>query len=136
MEHIDANETNNLAKSCPFCRYLIEKNTIKESESAFAVYDKFPVNEGHVLVIPKRHISDYFNLTSKEQMACWQLVNEVKERIDNENSPDGYNVGLNNGKVAGQTIFHVHIHIIPRYRDDVINPQGGIRGVIPERKEY
>jgi len=107
-----------------------------KNELCFAIFDKYPVNPGHVLVIPYRHVADYFELTKEEKIAAVELIDEVKKFLDREFSPDGYNVGVNVGKWAGQTVMHVHIHVIPRYRGDVEDPTGGVRGVIPQRRNY
>jgi len=104
--------------------------------SCFAFRDKFPVSEGHTLVIPKRKVSDYFELGFREQSACWFLVNLIKVDLQNKFNPHGYNIGINVNEAGGQTIPHVHIHIIPRYKGDVEQPAGGVRGVIPSEKEY
>lgn len=120
----------------PFFNDREQKNQIGEIASAFAFYDKFPVNKGHSLIVPKRNVADYFELSFKEQSACWFLVNLVKDYLTKTYSPDGYNIGININEKAGQTVPHCHIHIIPRYDGDVENPRGGIRGVIPEKKEY
>lgn len=121
---------------CPFCNPDSERELIVESATAFAIYDKFPVNEGHALIIPKRHCTDYFELTFKEQAACMFMLNKVKEVVSKRNHPDGFNVGINVGEKAGQTVHHVHIHLIPRYNGDVDDPSGGVRGVIPDKKKY
>lgn len=121
---------------CPFCNPDSERELIVESATAYAIYDKFPVNEGHALVIPKRHCSSYFDLTFKEQSACSFMLNKVQHIIDKRFNPDGFNVGINIGKDAGQTVNHVHIHLIPRYKGDVEEPRGGIRGVIPNKQKY
>lgn len=122
--------------NCPFCNPDSERELIVESGTAFAIYDKFPVNKGHALIIPKRHISDYFELSFKEQSACILMINKVKQLIEKEFQPDGFNIGINIGEFAGQTISHVHIHLIPRYEGDVIEPSGGVRGVIPDKQKY
>jgi diadenosine tetraphosphate (Ap4A) HIT family hydrolase len=119
-----------------FFEKLEPKEQVGEIASCFAFRDKFPVSKGHSLVIPKRKVSDYFELSFKEQSACWFLVNLVKEDLIREYNPDGFNVGINSGSTAGQTVSHAHIHVIPRYSGDVSNPRGGVRGVIPENKEY
>ena len=121
-------------KSCPFCNLVREK--IMETEMSFAIYDGFPVNEGHVLIIPKRHTANYFDLTADEQADCFKLLNNVKEKIKEKFNPDGFNVGININEVAGQTVPHVHVHLIPRYKGDVEEPNGGVRGVIPSKKIY
>jgi len=124
------------SKHCPFCYPDPDREIILEAEKAFAIFDKFPVTNGHCLIIPKRHVADYFDLTLQEQRACWLIVNRCKEIIQKEFNPDGFNIGININECAGQSIFHVHIHLIPRNKGDVENPFGGIRGVIPDRKEY
>jgi len=122
--------------NCPFCNPELETELIVESATAYAIYDKFPVSNGHALIIPKRHCVDYFDLTFKEQSACVFLMNTVKEIVSKKFNPDGFNIGVNIGEKAGQTINHVHIHLIPRYDGDVEEPKGGIRGVIPEKQKY
>lgn len=120
----------------PFFEKLEPKEQVGELASCFAFRDKFPVSKGHTLVIPKRKIANYFELTFKEQAACWFLVNLVKSDLQKEYNPDGFNVGINVNQEAGQTVFHCHIHIIPRYKNDVENPRGGVRAVVPGKKEY
>lgn len=122
--------------NCPFCNADDGREIIARSEHAFAIYDKYPVNEGHALIIPTRHCSDYFELTETEQADCFSLLNEVKKIIEQKFKPDAFNIGINVGEKAGQTVPHVHIHLIPRYSGDVERPLGGVRGVIPHRKEY
>jgi ATP adenylyltransferase len=122
--------------NCAFCDGSQEDLILQEKGLVFAMADKFPVSPGHTLIVPRRHCSDYFLLTSEEQAACWGLVNKMKLLLDRQYHPDGYNIGINNLQAAGQTIPHVHIHLIPRYQGDVPRPQGGIRGVIPAMKEY
>ena len=121
---------------CPFCNPDSERELIVESATAYAIYDKFPVNCGHALIIPKKHCSNYFDLTFKEQSACIFMLNRVKEIVSAKFKPDGFNIGVNIGEIAGQTINHVHIHLIPRYKGDVKEPRGGVRGVIPSKQIY
>lgn len=120
--------------NCPFCDRF--RQVIIHGDGVFAIFDKFPVSPGHALVIPERHCSSYFELTYTEQQVCWELVSRVKQMLDEVYEPQGYNVGINVGEAAGQTVPHVHIHVIPRYTGDVENPLGGVRGVIPSKKEY
>lgn len=121
---------------CPLCETEIRVRLIAENKHAFAIFDKYPVNPGHVLVIPKRHCEGYFDLKEKELADCWHLINDAKQIIETLFTPDGYNIGINVGEHAGQTIFHVHLHLIPRYKGDVQDPLGGVRGVVPERRKY
>lgn len=119
--------------------FLIGEETrelIVETATVFSFSDKFPVSAGHALIVPKRLVSNYFDLTLKEQTACWIVVNKVQKILQEKYNPAGFNIGININAEAGQTIWHSHIHIIPRYSGDVVNPRGGIRGVIPHKKEY
>lgn len=121
---------------CLFCS-VGEERLIAENNLAFAIRDGFPVTELHSLVIPRRHVSDYFELTKEELLACNELLRIVKEDIlARDESVKGFNVGANSGLVAGQSIFHCHIHLIPRREGDVPNPKGGIRHVIPGKGAY
>ncbi len=119
---------------CPFCNPDSERELLLESATAYAMYDNFPVSSGHTLVIPKKHCADYFELSFKEQSACIFMLNTLKPVIQKKFNPEGFNVGINIGEAAGQTIQHVHIHLIPRYKGDVKEPRGGVRGVIPEKE--
>ena len=121
---------------CPFCIKDLDREILAETSSVYSIYDKYPVSQGHALIIPNRHCSDYFSLSFDEQSECWSMVNKVKEIISGKFRPDGFNIGLNVNEAAGQTIWHVHIHLIPRYKGDVKNPEGGVRGVIPEKRLY
>ncbi len=121
---------------CPFCNPNSERELLLESETVYAIFDKFPVINGHTLIIPKKHCVDYFELSFKEQSACWFMLNKTKEILIKEFNPDGFNVGININESAGQTVPHVHIHLIPRFKGDVKEPRGGVRGVIPERTNY
>ncbi|MDA0930792.1 MAG: HIT family protein [Bacteroidetes bacterium] len=120
---------------CPFCD-LNHRTIIAETNEAIAFYDGFPVSPGHILVTPRRHCSDFFQLSPSEQNACLELLNECQKQLISERNPDGFNIGINVGTAAGQTIFHAHLHLIPRYAGDVENPRGGVRGVIPAKKDY
>lgn len=119
---------------CPFCN--LEREKIIESRLSFAIYDNFPVNKGHALIIPQRHIGSFFDLSTEEQSDCILILNKVKQIIQEKYNPDGFNIGININEAAGQTVPHVHIHIIPRYNGDVDEPRGGVRGVIPSKKNY
>jgi diadenosine tetraphosphate (Ap4A) HIT family hydrolase len=118
---------------CPFCS---EDDAIVKNEHAYARFDKYPVNPGHVLVIPRRHVSSFFETSQSERREMLNLVDEMKSFLDRKYSPDGYNIGVNVGETAGQTVMHVHMHLIPRYKGDIPNPRGGVRGVIPAKQSY
>ena len=122
--------------SCIFCNYINNKKFIMENELAVAIYDNYPVNKGHVLIIPKRHFANYFDSTEEEIAAFYELIKKVKTLLDKVFSPDGYNIGTNINEAAGQTIFHLHIHLIPRYNGDVNNPRGGVRNLKKALVEY
>jgi diadenosine tetraphosphate (Ap4A) HIT family hydrolase len=116
---------------CPFCHPEKWRITL-ENEAARA----FPVAEGHTLVVPRRHVASLFDLPEEEQAALWRLVALVRGRLMDELSPDGLNVGVNDGPAAGQTVMHAHVHIIPRRTGDVADPRGGVRWVIPAKAQY
>ena len=125
--------------NCPFCN--IEKTTDKsrivyQDDTWIAIYDNYPVSEGHVLLIPKRHVETFFNLNMIELGSLGVTIGIIKMILDKKFHPDGYNIGTNCGEAAGQTVMHCHIHIIPRYKGDMENPRGGVRGVIPEKQKY
>jgi diadenosine tetraphosphate (Ap4A) HIT family hydrolase len=121
---------------CLFCSIPPER-VLTSNELAYAILDGFPVTELHTLVIPKRHAKDYFELTQSELCACDSLLQEMKTEIMKADPQvDGFNIGMNAGESAGQTIFHCHIHLIPRRKGDVENPRGGVRGVIPGKQSY
>ena len=123
--------------SCPLCSIDPER-VVLERPLVFAVADAYPVSPGHTLVIPRRHVATYFEATADEQAALWEAVRAVKARLDAElrPAPDGYNVGFNVGEAAGQTVMHLHVHVIPRFFGDHPNPRGGVRGVIPDKADY
>jgi len=135
-EYRHFNQVEKSPSTCPFCNPSSDAELILESALAYSILDKYPVNPGHALIIPKRHVSGYFELSFKEQSSCFFLLNEVKKEIQKRFNPEGFNVGINIGENAGQTVSHVHIHLIPRFFGDVEDPRGGVRGVIPERKLY
>lgn len=121
---------------CFFCQSIKNKDCELENKFAVARFDDFPVNDGHLEVIPKRHIEDWWQTTTEEKLAIFELLEEAKKIIDKKYHPDGYNIGMNLGVAAGQSIMHLHIHLIPRYKGDVENPRGGVRGIIPNKQNY
>jgi len=126
----------NKSEGCPFCD-LPKDRTIAQNELAFIIRDRYPVTPLHTLVIPKRHVSGWFDLGTSEMNACNDLLLWAKDAIREEDaSVAGFNVGVNIGEAAGQTIFHCHIHLIPRRHGDVENPRGGVRGIIPGKGNY
>ena len=121
---------------CLFCNSE-ESGCAHENDLAYASYDSYPVSEYHCLIIPTRHIKDYFDLSNEELIACNKLIKIVKKEITNKDSSvKGFNLGTNIGKVSGQSILHCHFHLIPRREGDVENPQGGVRSVIPKKQHY
>ncbi|MBR5159245.1 MAG: HIT family protein [Bacteroidaceae bacterium] len=122
--------------NCPFCDISHDREIICENASCLALYDGYPVSPGHALIIPKRHVASYFDLTDDELKDMNDALRHVKSIIDERYHPDGYNIGVNVGEYAGQSVFHCHMHLIPRYKGDVPNPKGGVRGVIPGKQSY
>ena len=121
---------------CLFCN-IKESGVAHENDFAYASFDSYPVSKDHCLIIPKRHIKDYFELSKEELIACDKLVKIVKDKIiSKDQSVKGFNLGTNIGKVSGQSILHCHFHLIPRREGDVENPQGGVRSVIPSKQHY
>lgn len=119
---------------CPFCDPSV--TALAANTHAIVIADKYPVSPGHCLVIPKVHAPDIFQLPEDVYSDCLGLVRVVKALLDKQYRPDGFNIGINSGKVAGQTVFHAHIHVIPRYTGDVPDPTGGVRNVIPGKGAY
>ncbi|RIL07354.1 MAG: HIT family protein [Proteobacteria bacterium] len=118
------------ARDCIFC--AAEGRIWLANELAFATRDARPVSRGHTLVVPRRHCEDFFALRADEVAACWELIVRVRAQLAAEPAPpDGFNVGVNAGEAAGQSVPHVHVHVIPRYRGDVASPRGGVRNVVP-----
>ena len=127
---------NSGESQCLFCR-VNPKQLVSENELCYARKDGFPVTEFHTLIIPKRHIANYFDLHQPEINAIHQMLEKIQKEIEErDGSVTGFNIGVNAGKDAGQSIFHVHIHLIPRRKGDVENPRGGVRGVIPGKQTY
>ena len=120
---------------CPFCFLRPERLWIDE-EHAVAVPDAYPVTEGHTLVVTRRHVTSLYELSETEQQAVWEVVSEVRQRLLTKLKPDGFNIGINDGLAAGQTILHAHVHVIPRWNGDVPDPRGGIRWVIADKAAY
>ena len=127
---------NSGESQCLFCR-VNAKQLVSEDEFCYAAKDSFPVTEFHTLIIPKRHVASYFDLSLSEVSALHEMLVEMKRTIEaKDDSVTGFNIGVNAGKDAGQSIIHVHVHLIPRRKGDVENPRGGVRGVIPHKQNY
>ena len=122
-------------KACPFCNIEYER-ILWENDQIFIIYDGFPVSDGHALVIPKRHIASFFDTGSKERDALLAGLDRAKTLIESRFQPSGYNIGINDGPSAGQTVPHLHIHVIPRYSGDVEDPRGGVRWIFPDKAKY
>ena len=121
---------------CLFCNSKVS-SVAHENDLAYASYDTYPVSDQHCLIIPKRHVADYFDLSNEELIACNDLIKIIKQEVlDKDKSIKAFNIGTNAGKISGQSIMHCHIHLIPRREGDVDNPQGGVRSVIPKKQHY
>jgi len=120
---------------CLFCSISPDQILI-DGPLALAKRDGHPVSKGHTLIIPRRHVLSFFDTTEEERLAMLKLLDEVKAMLDREHKPDGYNIGINNGAAAGQTVMHLHIHLIPRYLGDLPDPRGGVRWIIPDKAAY
>ena len=127
--------TNEETSHCPFCD-LGDREVMSANEHALAVADGYPVAPGHTLVIPRRHLVSVFDATAEEQQAVWQLVGLVRQNLLEMYTPDGFTIGINDGRAAGQTVMHGHVHVIPRHAGDVEDPRGGVRHVIAAKACY
>jgi diadenosine tetraphosphate (Ap4A) HIT family hydrolase len=121
--------------NCPFCE-LPAARIVLSADEALVIRDAFPVSPGHTLVIPRRHVASFFELTAVERACMLELLAQAKVELDEACRPDGFNIGINDGAAAGQTVLHLHLHLIPRYRGDVPNPRGGVRWVLPGKAKY
>ncbi|HRP25537.1 HIT family protein [Thauera sp.] len=121
--------------SCPFCALPAERILILADE-ALVIRDAFPVSPGHTLVIPRRHIGSFFDLSDAERTCVVELLAQAKAQLDLSFQPDGFNIGINDGAAAGQTVQHLHLHLIPRFLGDVPDPRGGVRWVMPGKAKY
>ena len=121
--------------ACPFCS-LPNSRILHGNGIGWVVRDAYPISPGHTLVIPKRHVGSFFDLTEDERASLFSLVTLAKTQVDAEHQPSAYNIGINDGAEAGQTVPHLHIHLIPRYAGDRSDPRGGVRWIIPEKADY
>ena len=126
---------NTKQTACPFCN-LDNSRIIQANTHAIAIFDCYPVSPGHCLIIPKRHIASFFEANREEQIAFLDLLAEMKEILVKERNPNDFNIGINVGEAAGQTVMHLHIHLIPRYAGDLPDPRGGVRWIFPDKAAY
>lgn len=136
MDHKRFHEEHVLPdEACPFCS-LQPDRLVAENRHALAVYDGFPVSSGHMLIVPKRHMSSFFETSEDERTALFDLLAAMRENFIKEHGADGFNIGINEGAAAGQTVMHLHIHLIPRFFGDMTDPRGGIRWIFPDKAAY
>ena len=124
-----------MSDPCPFCDPEPDR-ILHQSDLVLVLRDSFPVSPGHALVVPRRHVASFFETTAAEREALLSGVDHARSAVEREHSPDGYNIGVNNGEAAGQTVLHLHIHLIPRYRGDRVDPRGGVRWILPDKAAY
>lgn len=124
-----------MTSTCPFCN-LPKDRIILNNEHAMVIRDGYPISKGHTLVIPKRHVGSFFETSQDEKLALLTLLELAKTELNKTHTPDSFNIGINDGPAAGQTVPHLHIHLIPRYRGDVNDARGGIRWIIPDKAKY
>ncbi len=124
-----------MSNRCPFCEPDRER-VLHEDGLVVVLRDGFPVSPGHLLVVPRRHVASFFETTPAERQALLAALDQAKRAIEQEFRPDGYNIGVNDGEAAGQTVLHLHVHLIPRYRGDRDDPRGGVRWILPDRAPY
>ena len=122
-------------RKCPFCPPK-DHEVLHAHELAVAIKDSFPLTRGHSLVVPRRHVASFFELSGDERLAVLELLDLAKAALDKEYAPDAYNIGINDGAAAGQTVMHLHVHLIPRYKGDTDDPRGGVRWIFPKKAEY
>ena len=124
-----------MPEPCPFCAPDPDQ-VFLETGLVIGLWDKYPVSPGHALLVPRRHVAGWFDASAKERSTLMAALDIARERILEQHRPDGFNIGVNSGEAAGQTIFHLHVHLIPRYQGDQEDPRGGIRNIIPDRADY
>ncbi|WP_419631535.1 HIT family protein [Thiolapillus sp.] len=133
--HLVEQNLNRDYSGCPFC-HLPQKRILLSNAYGIAIRDAYPVSVGHTLILPHRHVASFFEIKPEERMALLDLLDEARITLDKLNRPEGYNIGINDGITAGQTISHLHIHLIPRYKGDLPDPRGGVRWIFPKKAKY
>ncbi len=121
---------------CPFCQACSGRELIGANTAAIAFADRYPLSRGHTLVVPRQHVDSVFSLPATETQSLWDLVATVRQELTRAFAPAGFNIGINDGVAAGQTVPHAHVHVIPRYLDDIPDPRGGVRWVVPDKAAY
>ena len=124
-----------MTTTCPFCT-LTNRRIVATNDLAVAVRDEYPVSPGHTLIVPRRHSGSFFAISAEERRAMLDLLDAAKAALDTEFHPAGYNIGINDGAAAGQTVAHLHMHLIPRYEGDRPDPRGGVRWILPDKAKY
>ena len=125
----------NTPKPCPFCA-LPQERIVAANDLALVIRDMFPISPGHTLIIVKRHVATFFDTTTEERLSMFELMDAAKRELDGELHPAAYNIGVNDGPAAGQTVPHLHVHLIPRYVGDDADPRGGLRRIFPDKAKY
>jgi diadenosine tetraphosphate (Ap4A) HIT family hydrolase len=138
FSEIASGHSSHFLPDCLFCKISQQESAkvLERFDHCFVIHDAFPVSPGHALIIPYKHTEHWFTSELEVQFSIINALNHMKMRLDNQFQPEGYNIGMNCGVIAGQTIPHLHVHLIPRYRGDMEDPRGGIRGVIPHMQKY
>ncbi|HQM64451.1 MAG TPA: HIT family protein [Acidobacteriota bacterium] len=120
---------------CPFCSPEPTR-ILSENSHALALLDNYPVSPGHTLIVPRRHVASLFETSEEERRAIWELLEAARRILVEKHKPDGFNIGVNDGAAAGQTVMHLHVHLIPRYAGDAAEPRGGVRWIFPDKAAY
>lgn len=139
MSKVRCCQAKSQTEPCPFCQlvYSADPDSIlKRFDRCFVIHDRYPVSQGHLLIIPYAHTQSWFTASHEDRLDIIQAIDVMREYLDETYHPDGYNIGMNCEKAAGQSVMHLHVHLIPRYLGDVTDPVGGVRGVIPQKQNY
>lgn len=132
---MDQEKSQGSQDGCPFCN-LVQDRIVAANDHAVAFFDGFPISPGHVLIVPRRHVASFFDVSEEERRDLFALLTTMREKLVQEKKADGFNVGINDGEAAGQTVLHLHIHLIPRFSGDMPDPRGGVRWIFPQKAVY